>query len=408
MVNTTFGENMRDNIDIARELIKEAKEFNLFGPVDANGSKFSVDLRRKYEAWQKDNSIEFTPKELKLLKPVIAQSMIGDELMKYTFSPSVESLPPMEKIKIKTIQSLNLAKTFAKCGSFNCEIAHIIVYLALVQKLSIPLEVILYSGVRNDGQDTEHVFATLGTTSTEFLSTNIKRRQQEHKQDSYILCDPHHSEAYPVSQALTELDKRLARYDNIDDSKKPPRVIRFLYLPNPKEFYNDTRISRLCEEVLKNKNDMTIKRKVEQIFNEIKQKSASKASIKSLVAMKQTKKEESAESKIHTEFIINKLTDMLKLQKNLLSKKKKPNQVWELDHSTSTQKLKLSGLLFPNENSISFCTLKLERNGFVKEKDFTFTEVVNGGQTSKMLCILNLGHPSLQANIETTVSSLMS
>lgn len=397
---------MRENIDIALDLIREAKKFNLFGPVDGNGFTFSVNLQRKYAAWKKDNSIEFTPEELKILKPVIAQSMIGDELIKYSLSPSVKGLSPKEQIIIKTIQSLNIAKTFAKCGSFNSEMAHIIVYLALVQKLSIPVELILYYGVRDESPDTEHLFATLGTINSESLLTNtFKRRQMAHEQNSYVLCDPHHSEAYPVSQALTEPGKRLARYDDIDHCK-PPGIIRFLCLSNPKELYKDRRISRLCDEVLKCKDDMTIKIKVEQIFNEIKQQSARKVSIKSLVAMKQTKKEEPAESKIPTGFIINKLTDILKLQKNLLSKKKEPNQVWEFDHFART--LKLSGLLFSNENSISFCTHKLEKNGLVKEKDFTFTEVENGGHTSKMLCILNLGHPSLQANIETRVRPLMS
>jgi hypothetical protein len=400
-----IGVSMRQNIDIARDLIKKAQEFNFFGATNINGSRFSSDLRKKYKEWKQDDSIEFTLKELKLLKPVIAQCMVYEEMIKYSLYRPIDNLSIHEKIKRRTIRSLNIAKTLAKCGSFNCEIAHIVVYLALVQKISIPIELITFSGVREEGKDTKHYFVTVGATDTSLFSTMIKRKQNEHKHNDYILCDPHHSEVYPVTQALTESNQRLARYDDISHSKLAT-VRRFLYINNPEELHKDKEISELCEEVLKNKNDTSLKREVEKIFNEIKQKSGIKASIQSLVAMKRSKKEEPVEIKVSIELIINRLTDILKLQKNLTLKKKESNQVWNFDHFAQT--LKLSGLLFPNESSVFFCIHKLEKNGFIQGKDFNFIEVQNGHKTSSMLCILNLNHSSLQSNNQTTVAGCVS
>ncbi len=131
-----------NNIDQAWELVKEAKQFNYFGPTNIRGTKFAKDLHEKYSNWEEDKSIIFTPEELKLLKPVIARDMVSDELISYGCQPDDSDLDFKENTKSRVIQSLNIANILAKCGSFNYEIVHVVVFLALQKKLSIPLELI--------------------------------------------------------------------------------------------------------------------------------------------------------------------------------------------------------------------------------------------------------------------------
>ncbi len=137
------------NRNIAETLMKEAKEFNFFGAANLRGMNFQINLLEKYKTWKKDSSISFTEEELSLLKPVIAQSLIEEEMKPLACYPvdSDQHLSQVQRTQERTLSCLRIAKTYAKCGSFNCDIGKLVLCLALIKKLTIPIEVVNFSGV---------------------------------------------------------------------------------------------------------------------------------------------------------------------------------------------------------------------------------------------------------------------
>lgn len=111
----------------------------------------------------------FTDADLALLKPIIAQPLVAKEmapLINYA-AYSDNNLSIKERIKKRTINCLKISKALASCGSFNCEIANLGVCLALINKVSTPIELVNFSGARDDGKDTQHTFITIGCTNSE-------------------------------------------------------------------------------------------------------------------------------------------------------------------------------------------------------------------------------------------------
>ncbi len=156
------------------------------------------------------------------------------------------------------------------------------------------------------------------------------------------MCDAHHAECYPATRALAEPNVRLARYDQIEHTKDFI-ASRFLYII-PQDMCNKKKIKQLCEEILNSKNDMTMKNKVEGIFNQIKQNSSMKTSIGALIKIKKEEKEKSGTFEKSMDVIIRKLTTILGLEKFLQQNKKSAEEAW--GYNSKQKSLELCALLF--------------------------------------------------------------
>ena len=83
------------------------------------------------------------------------------------------------------------------------------------------------------------------------------------------MCDAYHQESYPIVQGLAVAGERLARYDDITHHEFPA-VRRFLFLENPRAFYDaHPEIQALCAEVVAAKDDQTLKAEVVKLFRNV-------------------------------------------------------------------------------------------------------------------------------------------
>ncbi len=130
------------NFIIADKLIAEAQSFNIFGAANVRGVDFQYKLRSKFETWRGNKSIRFTSDELGLLKPIVAQWLVKDtmeRLMEYPAYSDID-LDIASRVKKRTIHCLVIAKTLASSGSFNCEIASVVLCLALRNRITVHLK----------------------------------------------------------------------------------------------------------------------------------------------------------------------------------------------------------------------------------------------------------------------------
>lgn len=83
------------------------------------------------------------------------------------------------------------------------------------------------------------------------------------------VCDIYHNETYPLTEALSQSDVRLARYDDINHDDMPA-ARRFLYIENPAGLYDEnSEIRQLCQEVIEAKNNQTLENETQQTFKRI-------------------------------------------------------------------------------------------------------------------------------------------
>ena len=270
------------NLSIADRLIAEAQSFNIFGAANVRGVDFQRMLCSKFEAWRSNKSMQFTGDELSLLKPTIAQYLVKDKMEKLMEYPaySDSGLDLASRVKKRTMHCLMVAKTLAAAGSFNCEIANVVLCLALRNMVTVPLEFINFSGVRDDSHDSTHSFITLGCTAEDARLSLQKAMFSQRLGDEltaeekaefaeYVVCDAYHREAYPLTLALANADQRLARYDDISHVELPG-ARRFLYIKNPAALYEgDLDIRKLCDEVFEQRDNPGLKNRVNDIFREV-------------------------------------------------------------------------------------------------------------------------------------------
>lgn len=145
-------------IDIAHQLILEAQSFNTYGSANLEGMAYQDRLLAKFQTWKKNPDLFFDATELSTLKAIIAGDLIKDEsldLIAYPAGSDVD-FEVAERIKKRTIHALRIAKCGTLKGAFNCEIATLVLCLALVRRIELPVELLNFSGVRDDGVDTAH------------------------------------------------------------------------------------------------------------------------------------------------------------------------------------------------------------------------------------------------------------
>jgi len=286
-------------LTIAERLVIEAQSFNIFGATNVHGIDFQRGLHDKFEKWRSNQSLKlkFTDKELSLLKPIIAQWLVGDQIkgMEDYGAYRDFAFDEISRMKMRTIHCLKVAKIQASAGSFNCEIAAVVLCLALKGGVTAPLEYINFSGVRDESSDTKHSFITLGYTDEEahlsleraLFSRRLGRvltAEEEAGFAEYVVCDAHHRESYPVTLALANAGQRLARYDDIFHHELP-RARRFLYIPNPASLYDsDPDIRKLCDEIFAQRDNPELKNRVNNIFCEILLRPFTDAAARELVS----------------------------------------------------------------------------------------------------------------------------
>ena len=264
-------------LGLANQLIEQAIEFNLFGSANLEGSAYQRALMDKY--LEMNGTTRFDDKELARLKPIIAQRLVRKAMVPLIEYPlECDSDLSVAARTIKRVKhSLAIAKVLASCGSFNCEIGNLVLCLALIGRVEQPLELLTFSGVRDDGRDTAHTFVTLGCPDTDLLGPALltERNGDEFTAEqllefqNYMVCDAYHQEAYPITQGLAVADERLARYDDIEHFEAPA-VRRFIYLENPRALYDaHPEIQALCAAVLAAKDDQTLKAETIKRFRDV-------------------------------------------------------------------------------------------------------------------------------------------
>lgn len=252
--------------DIAQSLIKKSENLNFFGPANLNGSRFLASLLNKYKNLESGSS--FSEVELGTLKAAIAQDLTQGELSEVNVYPlgCDQALTVPDRIKKRILHCLKMAKCFISSGSVNCDIAYVLIYLALVERITVPIELFLFSGEYAGNDDTTHSFITLGCPNPNAINViHTENAITAEESVNYLICDAYHKEFYPVKIALKEQNNKLARYHDISINK-PPVVRKFVYIDDPLKYYSDPDIKQACDEIFATTQNNIFKNQVNAIF----------------------------------------------------------------------------------------------------------------------------------------------
>ena len=280
-----------DLIDFARRYGQNARAYNVFGPANLAGYPYGLlqaqGFSPKVSAYLKSGAIpaDVTDTEKVILKPVIAQTLVTKWTEPLAVDPyqSPAGLTPDEleiKRASKTLNLLQYVLIHASCGALNCEIANLALGLMLHDRSTVPVSVINFSGYWEDeDRDHTHTFLLLGGDPhklEDMIFAVMKLPDSDPAaMDGVVVCDPHHDEYYPLSEAFTEAGQRLGRYHDVslvgeehDDADKYPRFRRPVFIVNPSEFmarHSDT-FSPLCLDLFHQLGNPSIKARVETIY----------------------------------------------------------------------------------------------------------------------------------------------
>ena len=258
-----------NNLELAKRLCEEASSFNIFGSSNVYGEIFQNQVLKKLEDHLMSRKVLFKEREFQILKAIIAQYLVKNEMLPLAKRVQDDDLSFEEKMKNRIIQILKITKVLAKGGSFNCEIANLVIFLLLKNaNISTTVEHINMSGIKE--HDNKHTFIVLGAPNSQAFSVAFRRIDisTDIRFEDYIVCDAYSNECYKATLALSESDQRLAKYDDIH-SEEQAACVRFLYIDNLSLYRDNLEIKRLCDEIIHAKESMEIKERVNKIFQEI-------------------------------------------------------------------------------------------------------------------------------------------